>query len=73
MHIVAQAMKLAGTTEDPQAIRDSIGDAIPEVSDEYKVANYPEGFTENGHLEGPVTATYIQEEEYTPLEVPQQQ
>jgi branched-chain amino acid transport system substrate-binding protein len=73
MHIVAQAMKLAGTTEDPQAIRDSIEDAIPEVSDEYKVANYPEGFTEEGHLEGPVTATYIQDGEYTPLEVKQQQ
>jgi hypothetical protein len=43
------------------------------VSDEYKVANYPEGFTEEGHLEGPVTATYIQDGEYTPLEVKQQQ
>ncbi len=72
MHIVAQAMKLAGTTEDPQEIRESIEPAIEEVSDEYKVANFPTSFTEDGHLEGPVTATYIQEEEYTPLEIPQQ-
>jgi branched-chain amino acid transport system substrate-binding protein len=73
MHIVAQAMKLAGTTEDPQEIRDNIGDAISKVDDKYKVANFPTGFTENGHLEGPVTATYIQDGKYTPLEVPQQQ
>lgn len=64
-------MELAGTTEDPQEIRDNIEPALAEVSDEYKVADFPEGFTENGHLEGPVTATYIEDGEYTPLEVPQ--
>ncbi len=72
-HIVAKAMELAGTTEDPQAIRDNIDEAISEVEDQYKVAQFPDGFTEEGHLTGEVEATYIQDGEYTPLEVSQRE
>ena len=72
-HIVAKAMELAGTTEDPQAIRDNIDEAISEVDDQYKVAQFPDGFTEEGHLTGEVEATYIQDGEYTPLEVSQRE
>lgn len=72
-HIVAKAMELAGTTEDPQAIRDNIDEAISEVDDQYKVSQFPDSITEEGHLTGEVQATYIQDGEYTPLEVPQKE
>lgn len=73
MHIIAEAMQLAGATDDPQAIRENIEPALAEVEDEYKVANFPEGFSENGHLTGPVVATFVEDGEYTELEVPQEQ
>ena len=66
-------MELAGTTEDPQAIRDNIDEAISEVDDQYKVSQFPDSITEEGHLTGEVQATYIQDGEYTPLEVPQKE
>ncbi|MDN5697109.1 MAG: ABC transporter substrate-binding protein, partial [Rubrobacter sp.] len=72
-HIVAKAMELAGTTEDPQAIRENIDEAISEVDDQYKIAQFPESFTEEGHLSGEVQATYIEDGEYTPLEVSQRE
>lgn len=72
-HIVAKAMELAGTTEDPQAIRDNIDEAVSEVDDQYKVAQFPDGFTDEGHLTGEVEATYIEDGEYTPLEVSQRE
>jgi branched-chain amino acid transport system substrate-binding protein len=72
VHLIAKAMEIAGTADDPQAIRDSIDEAIPEVDEEYKIVNFPERITEEGHLAGPVTASVVQDGEYTDLEVPQQ-
>lgn len=73
MHVVAKAMELADSTDDPQAIRENIEPALAEVEDEYKVINFPDGFTEEGHLAGPVVATFVEDGEYTELEVPQEQ
>lgn len=73
VHIIAKAMEIAGTADDPQAIRDSIDEAIPEVDEKYRIVNFPERITEEGHLAGPVTATFVQDGEYTDLKVPQQQ
>lgn len=72
-HIIAKAMEIAGTTEDPQAIRDSIDEAVSEVDDQYKVDEFPDSFTDRGHLTtGTIDAAYIEDGEYTPLEVPQE-
>lgn len=73
VHIIARAMELAGTSEDPEAIRENIEPALSEVDEEYQVSNFPDGFTEEGHLAGPVLAVTLEDEEFVPVEVPQMQ
>ncbi|MBA2440904.1 MAG: ABC transporter substrate-binding protein [Rubrobacter sp.] len=73
VHILANAMALAGTSEDPEAIRENIEPALSEVEEEYQVANFPDGFTEEGHLAGEVLAVSLEDGEFVPVEVPQMQ
>lgn len=71
--IIAKAMELAGTTDDPEKIRESIGDALPEVDDKYKVNGFPTEITDEGHLLNPdLEATYLnKDEKYTKVPIEQ--
>ena len=72
MHVIAEAMQLAGTATDPEAIRAEMGEAARQLEDQYKP--YPlDGITDQGHLEGPVIAALVENGEYTEVEVPQEQ
>jgi branched-chain amino acid transport system substrate-binding protein len=71
--IVAKAMEVAGTTDDPEKIREAIPDALPEVDDKYKVNGFPEKITEQGHLLNPnLEVTYLDEDgKYTKVPIEQ--
>lgn len=72
MHVIAEAMELSGTATDPEAIRAEMGEAARQLEDQYKPYAL-EGITDQGHLNGPVIATLVENGEYTEIEVPQGQ
>lgn len=45
-----KAMEVAGTIDDPQAIRDAIGDAAGQVDEQFHVSGFPTEVTDAGHL-----------------------
>ena len=49
--LVVKAMEVAGTVEDPEAIRGALGDAMGEVDDRFRVSGFPTTITEAGHLQ----------------------
>ena len=62
--IIAKAMELAGSTDDPEKIRGSIGDALTEVDDKYKVTGFPTEITDQGHLlNQELEVAYLDEDE----------
>ncbi|WP_166972410.1 ABC transporter substrate-binding protein [Brevibacterium atlanticum] len=71
--IIAKAMEVAGSTDDPEKIRESISDALPEVDDKYKVNGFPDEITDEGHLLNPnLEATYLDKDgEYTKVPIDQ--
>ena len=71
--IVAKAMEVAGTTDDPEKIREAIGEALPEVDDKYKINGFPDEITEQGHLLNPdLEATFLNEDgKYTKVPIEQ--
>lgn len=72
MHIIAQAMADAGSVDDPKAIMEAVDGAAGEIKDEYRPYGI-DGMTDDGHLNGPVIATQVEDGKYTELEVPQDQ
>lgn len=48
--IFIKAMEKAGTTDDPAAIREAIGESITEVDDKQRVAFAPSRISDKGHL-----------------------
>lgn len=48
--VIAEAMELSGSTDDPETIRASIGDALAEVDDKDTVMGFPTEITDQGHL-----------------------
>ncbi|WP_068260236.1 ABC transporter substrate-binding protein [Janibacter limosus] len=48
--VFVEAMKSAGSVDDPQAIRDAMPEAVKNVDDKFKVAFAPDQITDNGHL-----------------------
>lgn len=69
MHLIAQAMALAGTTHDPEAIRARAHEAARQLPAERRVTAL-EQVTEEGHLGGPMIAAFVQGGEYLPLDIP---
>ncbi|WP_210602481.1 ABC transporter substrate-binding protein [Brevibacterium oceani] len=71
--IIAKAMEVSGSTDDPEKIRASISDALPEVDDKYKVNGFPDEITDQGHLLNPnLEATYLDDDgEYTKVPIDQ--
>ncbi|MQA90117.1 MAG: ABC transporter substrate-binding protein [Gemmatimonas sp.] len=69
MHIVAQAMELAGTVADPQAIRGQLTEAARQLSEDRKPYEY-DTVTKEGHLTGDVVTAFIQNGEYTAIPIP---
>lgn len=48
--IVVKAMEVAGTIDDPEAIRAALGEAVGQVDDRYRVSGFPTTVTDGGHL-----------------------
>lgn len=48
--IFIKAMEIAGTVDDPAAIRAAMGEAVTEVDDRFRVAFSPDRITDSGHL-----------------------
>jgi branched-chain amino acid transport system substrate-binding protein len=69
MHIVAQAVELAGSTDDPQAIRAHLTEAARSLSGDRKPYGYDE-VTEEGHLTGDVVTAFVQNGRYTEIPIP---
>lgn len=69
IHLLAEAMQLAGTTEDPDAIRASVGAAARELPEELRIFNM-HGVTERGHLARDVFAAHVVDGEFVPIPIP---
>lgn len=71
--IIAKAMEVSGSTDDPEKIREAITDALPEVDDRYKVNGFPEEITDEGHLVNPnLEATFLDDDgKYTKIPIEQ--
>lgn len=48
--VFVEAMKTAGTIDDPQAIRDAMPDSVTKVDDKFKVAFAPDRVSDKGHF-----------------------
>ncbi|KRE38312.1 branched-chain amino acid ABC transporter substrate-binding protein [Janibacter sp. Soil728] len=48
--VFVEAMKSAGTVDDPQAIRDAMPEAVGNVDDKFKVAFAPDRISDSGHF-----------------------
>ncbi|MBX6352506.1 MAG: ABC transporter substrate-binding protein [Thermoflavifilum sp.] len=68
MWVFAEAIKLANST-DPKQIMAKMADAIKQVPAEDQPYGVT-GITPQGHLTGPVIATYIDNGQYTKLDIP---
>ena len=71
LHLVAQAMEIAGTTTDPDAIRASFGQAALSVPDELRIFDMT-GVTDEGHLARAVFAAHVLDGEFVPVPIPAQ-
>ena len=66
MNVIAKAMELAGTTEDPMAIRAKLGQAATSLPHSKAVYNL-KSVTAQGHMDADVLAGFIQDGKYTKL------
>lgn len=69
MNVIAKAMELAGTTEDPAAIKaklDEAAKALPLSKTVYKLM----GVTPNGHVDAEFVIASVKDGKYTRLRVP---
>jgi branched-chain amino acid transport system substrate-binding protein len=69
VHLFAQAMHLAGTTTDPEAIRAAVGEAARVIPDELRIFEMS-GVTGQGHLARAVWAAHIVDGQFVPVEIP---
>ena len=66
MNVVAKAMELAGTTDDPAAIRAKLGQAATSLPRNKSVYSL-KSVTPQGHMDADVLAGFIQDGKYTKL------
>ena len=69
IRLIAQAMHLAGTTTDPEAIRAHAGEAARTLPDEYRIFEM-DGVTETGHLVRAVFSAHVVDGEFVALRIP---
>ncbi|MFP3948982.1 MAG: ABC transporter substrate-binding protein [Longimicrobiales bacterium] len=69
VHLLAEAMSLAGTTEDPDAIRATVGEAARQLPEELRIFNM-HGVTERGHLARDVFAAHVVDGEFVAVPIP---
>jgi branched-chain amino acid transport system substrate-binding protein len=69
MHLIARAIGLAGSADDPEAIRAMLSEAARQFPSEERPYEYGV-VTADGHMTGEVTATYIRDGEYVALPIP---
>lgn len=69
MHAVARAMALAGTTEDPKAIRAKLGAAVAALPKSVAIYSL-KGVTAAGHLDANVVAASVKGGKFTRLRLP---
>lgn len=70
LHIIAEAMQLAGTVEDPVAIHAKLGEAIKNLPPE-KLTMPLKGIDEKGGLYGGAIGAIMTKGEYQRVEIPQ--
>jgi len=69
LHLVAKAMEVAGTTEDPDAIRAAFGEAARTIDDDLRIFDM-NGVTEGGHLARAVFAAHVLDGEFVAVPIP---
>lgn len=69
LHLVARAMEIAGTTDDPDAIRAAFGEAARTIDDDLRIFDMG-GVTEGGHLARAVFAAHVQDGEFVAVPIP---
>lgn len=69
LHLVARAMELAGSTTDPEAIRETIGEAARTIPDELRIFDMS-GVTGAGHLARAVFAAHVLDGEFVAVPIP---
>ncbi len=69
MNVIAKAMELAGTTDDPAAIRAKLGAAATALPRNKQVYNL-KGVTAQGHMDADVLAGYFQSGKFLKLRLP---
>ena len=69
IHLIAHAMKLAGTTTDAEAIRAHAGEAARTLPDELRIYDM-DGVTEEGHLARAVFAAHVVDGEFIAIPIP---
>jgi branched-chain amino acid transport system substrate-binding protein len=69
LHIIAQAMSLAGSVNDPQAIRAQLTEAARLLPPDRRPYLYDE-VTEQGHLTGDVITALVQDGRYEEIRIP---
>jgi branched-chain amino acid transport system substrate-binding protein len=70
VYLLAEAMQLAGTTTDPDAIRAQVGPAAPNLREKYQIFDL-EGVTDGGHLLRTVFAAHVVDGEFVPVPIPE--
>lgn len=71
MRVLAKAMELAGTTDDPAAVKAKIGDACKQLSDQ-DIPMLAKGLSSDGGLLTSPTATIIEDGAYVAIPLPKQ-
>ncbi|GAX89792.1 ABC transporter substrate-binding protein [Effusibacillus lacus] len=71
MHVFAKAMELAGTTDDPAAIRAKIDDACKQLTDN-EIPSLAKGLSEDGALNTAPRATTMKDGKFVELPLPTQ-
>lgn len=69
LHLIAEAMRLAGTTDDPDAIRGELGAAARQIPDELRIFEMT-GVTDRGHLARAVFAAHVVDGEFVSVPIP---
>jgi branched-chain amino acid transport system substrate-binding protein len=69
LHLVARAMEIAGTTTDPEAIRDAFGEAARTIPDDLRIFDMT-GVTDGGHLARAVFAAHVLNGEFLAVPIP---
>lgn len=70
VYLIAEAMQLAGTTTDPDAIRARIGEAALNLPEKHQIFDV-KGVTDRGHLRRTVSSAHVVDGQFVPVPIPE--